>query len=168
MALFVTFPIMRKKSKHCWLCINLIPFRFKTRTSKTLSPLCSKSILKIFLWPTGFKRNWGGGYDIFEDDGEIIGQQFATDTGNMDILAISKDRRELLVVELKKGQAADKVVGQILRYMGYAAQELAEEGQTVKGIIITQEDDLRLRRALSVTPNVSFYRYQVSFKLIPS
>ena len=50
----------------------------------------------------------------------------------MDILAISKDRRELLVVELKKGQAADKVVGQILRYMGYAAQELAEEGQTVK------------------------------------
>ena len=28
--------------------------------------------------------------------------------------------------------------------------------------------DLRLRRALSVTPNVSFYRYQVSFKLIPS
>ena len=86
----------------------------------------------------------------------------------MDILAISKDRRELLVVELKKGQAADKVVGQILRYMGYAAQELAEEGQTVKGIIITQEDDLRLRRALSETPHVSFYRYQVSFKLIPS
>ena len=73
----------------------------------------------------------------------------------MDILAISKDRRELLVVELKKGQAADKVVGQILRYMGYTAQELAEEGQTVKGIIIAQEDDLRLRRALSVTPNVS-------------
>lgn len=55
-----------------------------------------------------------------------------------------------------------------MRKKGYAAQELAEEGQTVKGIIIAQEDDLRLRRALSVTPNVSFYRYQVSFKLIPS
>ena len=119
------------------------------------------------MWPTGFKRNWGGGYDIFEDDGEIIGQQFATDTGNMDILAISKDRRELLVVELKKGQAADKVVGQILRYMGYAAQELAEEGQTVKGIIITQEDDLRLRRALSVTPNVSILPLSGEFQADP-
>lgn len=58
-------------------------------------------------------------------------------------------------------------MGQILRYIGYAAQELAEEGQTVKGIIIAQADGLRLRRALSVTPNVGFYRYQVSFKLIP-
>lgn len=124
--------------------------------------------LEDFLVANWVQTELGRRYDIFEDDGEIIGQQFATDTGNMDILAISKDRRELLVVELKKGQAADKVVGQILRYMGYAAQELAEEGQTVKGIIIAQEDDLRLRRALSVTPNVSFYRYQVSFKLIPS
>lgn len=96
--------------------------------------------LEDFLVANWGQTELGRRYDIFEDDGKIIGQQFATDTGNMDILAISKDRRELLVVELKKGQAADKVVGQILRYMGYAAQELAEEGQTVKGIIIAQED----------------------------
>ena len=31
----------------------------------------------------------------------------------MDILAISKDKSELLVVELKKGRASDVVVGQI-------------------------------------------------------
>lgn len=124
--------------------------------------------LEDFLVANWDQTELGRRYDIFEDDGEIIGQQFATDTGNMDILAISKDRQELLVVELKKGQAADKVVGQVLRYRGYAAQELAEEGQTVKGVIIAQEDDLSLKRALSVTPNVSFYRYQVSFKLVPS
>ena len=44
----------------------------------------------------------------------------------MDILAISKDQKELLVVELKKGRASDVVVGQVQRYMGYALDELAE------------------------------------------
>lgn len=69
-------------------------------------------------------------------------------------------------MELKKGRAADAVVGQVLRYMGYVAQELVEEGQIVRGVIIAQEEDLRIRRALAVTPNVSLYRYHVSFKLV--
>ena len=42
----------------------------------------------------------------------------------------------------------DVVVGQIQRYMGYVVEELAEEGQSVKGIIIALEDDLRIQRAL--------------------
>ncbi len=32
--------------------------------------------------------------------------------------------------------------------------------------IVALEDDIKLRRALSVTQNIDFYRYQVSFKLI--
>ena len=72
--------------------------------------------------------------------------------------------QELLVVELKKGRASDVVVGQIQRYMGYVLGELAEESQSVKGVIIALEDDLRLRRALKVTHNIDFYRYEVSFK----
>lgn len=115
-------------------------------------------------------KNWsqtelGKQYDIFSEDGELVGQQYQTDTGTLDILAISKDKKELLVVELKKGRASDNVVGQIQRYMGYVLEELAEEGQTVKGVIIALEDDLRIKRALAVAPNIDFYRYQVSFKL---
>jgi restriction system protein len=72
----------------------------------------------------------------------------------------------LLVVELKKGRASDAVVGQILRYMGFVSEELAEEGQTVRGAIIALEDDQRIRRALAMVPSVAFYRYQVSFKLV--
>ena len=34
----------------------------------------------------------------------------------MDILAIKKDKSELLVIELKKGRASDAVVGQTLRW----------------------------------------------------
>jgi restriction system protein len=105
-------------------------------------------------------------YDIYEDEGEIVGQQYMTDTGPIDILAISKDRKELLVIELKKGRVSDVVVGQIQRYMGYAKEELCEEGQTVKGLIIGLEDDNKLRRALSVTTGIDFYRYKVDFQLI--
>lgn len=115
-------------------------------------------------------QNWSGTelgklYDIYQEDGEIVGQQYQKDTGAIDILAISKDKKAILVVELKKGRASDNVVGQIQRYMGYVKEELAEENQMVKGVIIALEDDLRIRRALSVANNIEFYRYQVSFKL---
>ncbi len=115
-------------------------------------------------------HNWnqtelGKNYDIYEEDGELVGQQYQSDTGPIDILAISKDKKELLVVELKKGRASDSVVGQIQRYMGYVIEELAEENQTVKGVIIAMEDDLRIKRALKAANNIAFYRYKVSFNL---
>lgn len=115
-------------------------------------------------------QNWsatelGRSYNIYVVDGEKVGQQFPTDTGPIDILAVSKDGKTLLVVELKRGRASDVVVGQVQRYMGYVLEELAEAGQSVRGCIIALEDDLRLRRALSVAPNIDFFRYQVNFKL---
>lgn len=115
-------------------------------------------------------HNWqhtelGKKYEIFEQDGEIIGQQYPSDTGPIDILAVSKDKNELLVVELKKGRISDVVVGQIQRYMGYVKDELAEPNQEVKGVIIALEDDIRLTRALSVTQNIDFMTYKISFKL---
>ena len=115
-------------------------------------------------------KNWkqtelGKQYDIYEEEGELVGQQYQSDTGPIDTLTISKDKRELLVVELKKGRASDSVVGQVQRYMGYVLEELAEENQTVKGAIIAQEDDIRIRRALLVAKNIQFFRYQISFKL---
>lgn len=115
-------------------------------------------------------KNWrhtelGKHYNIYEEDGELVGQQYPSDTGPIDILAISKDQKTILVVELKKGRVSDNVVGQIQRYMGYVKDELAEEHQNVKGVIIGLEEDLRIKRALSVTTNIEFYRYEVSFKL---
>jgi len=99
-------------------------------------------------------KNWkstelGKHYDIYEEDGEMVGQQYPSDTGPIDILAISKDKKELLVVELKRGRVSDVVVGQVQRYMGYVMDELAEENQVVRGVIIGFEDDIKIRRALS-------------------
>lgn len=50
--------------------------------------------------------------------------------------------------------------------MGYVKEELAEANQIVKGVIIGLEADARLKRALAVTSNIEFYRYQIDFKLI--
>ena len=115
--------------------------------------------------------NWehtelGKNYDIYSDESSQTGQQYPTDTGPMDILAISKDKKTLLVVELKRGRASDHVVGQVLRYMSYVQEMLCDEGQSVKGAIIALEDDKKLRRAISMVNGVSFFRYKISFKLV--
>lgn len=122
--------------------------------------------LEDFLVANWAQTELGRDYDIYVEDDELVGQQYQTDTGSIDILAISKDRRRLLVVELKKGRPSDAVVGQILRYMGFVNDELCEFGQTVVGAIIALDDSQKIRRALSLVPSISFYRYQVSFKLV--
>lgn len=122
--------------------------------------------LEDFLVENWHQTELGREYNIYEEDGEPVGQQYETDTGPIDVLAISKDKNRLLVVELKKGRASDVVVGQVLRYMGYVQEELAEEGQEVHGVIIALEDDQRLRRALAAVSRIAFYRYQINFKLV--
>ena len=125
-----------------------------------------ESQLKEFLVANWTNTDLGKKYDIFEDEGQRVGVEYPTDTGRMDILAIRKDGKELLVVELKRGRVSDVVVGQIQRYMGYVTEVLADKGQSVRGAIIGLEDDLNLRRALVVTRNIEFYRYEIKFKLL--
>ncbi|MCC7362079.1 MAG: DUF1016 family protein [Anaerolineales bacterium] len=137
-------------------------------TDETVEDVAAFAIekhLEEFLVENWAQTSLGREYDIYAEEGERVGQQYPTDTGPIDILAVSKDKRTLLVVELKKGRASDTVVGQVLRYMGYVREELAEKRQKVRGVIIAQEDDVRVRRALAMVPEIEFYRYQISFKL---
>jgi restriction system protein len=122
--------------------------------------------LEHFLVANWGQTVFGQDFTIFEEDGEQVGKQYETDAGRIDILAISKDKKRLLVIELKRGRTSDVVVGQLLRYMGYAKEELAEPGQTVEGVIIGLEEDQKLRWAIAPVPSIRFYRYQISFKLI--
>ena len=122
--------------------------------------------LEHFLVANWGQTVFGQDFTIFEEDGEQVGEQYETDAGRIDILAVSKDRKRLLVIELKRGRTSDVVVGQLLRYMGYVKEELAEPEQTVEGVVIGLEDDQKLRWAISPVPSIKFYRYQISFKLI--
>ncbi len=102
---------------------------------------------------------------IHEKD-EPVGQQYATVAGPIEIRAVSRGRKRLLVVELKRDRATNVVVGQTLRNMGYVKEQITELDQMVEDAIIASVDDLKLRWALSAVQRVGFYRYQVDFKLV--
>lgn len=134
-------------------------------TIEDASEFALEKHLEDFLVANWKSTELGKHYDIYEEEGEIVGQQYPSDTGPIDILAISKDKKEILIVELKKGRVSDVVVGQIQRYMGYVKDELAEANQLVRGVIIGFDDDVRIQRALSVAQNIDFYTYKIQFKL---
>lgn len=121
--------------------------------------------LEVFLVTNWDNLDIGKNFRIFQENGELVGQQYETPVGKIDILAESKDHKTLLVIELKRGRASDVVVGQILRYMG-CIQEMVSDHPIVKGMIIGLNADDKLKYALKMTTNIEFYRYQIDFKLI--
>lgn len=125
-----------------------------------------ESHLEHFLVANWSQTDFSRDFTIFEEDGEQVGKQYETDAGRIDVLAVSKDKKRLLVIELKRGRTSDVVVGQLLRYMGFVKEELAEDDQVVEGVVIGLEDDQKLRWALAAVPNVRFFRYQINFRLI--
>ena len=144
--------------------VTLSPIISTDETIEDPSIFALEKHLEDFLVTNWSNTQLSKKYEIYKED-EETGQQFPTDTGSIDILAISKDKKEILVIELKKGRASDAVLGQIQRYMGYVKDEIAERDQKVKGLIIAFEKDIRLERALSVTQDIEFYIYKVQFNL---
>jgi len=114
-----------------------------------------------------FEVIFKGKMKIFADaEGEENeGQQYQTEIGKIDILAIESSSKSFVVIELKKGQSSDKVVGQILRYMGWVKKHLCKDGQAVKGLVICHDPDPKLTYALEMTNNIDVRYYSVSFKL---
>lgn len=92
---------------------------------------------------------------------ELKGRQFNTDAGRIDILAIDNSGN-LVVLELKAGIATIQALGQVLSYMGYISHNIAK-GKEVRGFIIADDFDGKLKYAASVTPAISLKKYVVSF-----
>ncbi len=105
-------------------------------------------------------------WDIYTRDGEPeVGYEFHTPIGRIDLLAKHKREPRWLVIELKREQSSDAVVGQVLRYIGWVQKHLIEDGETVEGLIVATEGDPQLHYALTVVPSVSFQSYEVEFRL---
>lgn len=68
-----------------------------------------------------------------------------------------------MVIELKVGKSSDRVVGQILRYMGWVKENIAGD-KRVRGIIILDEVTDRLKYAVSQVKNICLKRYELEFK----
>ena len=122
--------------------------------------------LEDFLLTNWDQTHLGDNYSIYEENGVLVGRQYRTETGPLDILALSKDGKEFLVVELKRDRASDEVVGQTLRYMGWVKKNLCSNGQVVKGCIIALSGDVKLENALHIVKDIDFVRYEVDFRLI--
>jgi len=119
-----------------------------------------------------FNSIFSNSIQLWYDEEGNIGQQYpiidneARNIGRIDILARNIEENSYIVIELKKGRSSDKVVGQILGYIGWVQEHLCDEGETVKGIIICKEKDKKLEYALKATANIELKFYQINFKLI--
>ena len=82
---------------------------------------------------------------------DLVGRQYSTTVGPIDLLARDKKTGQYVVIELKKGRSADKVYGQLSRYMGWVKANLAG-GDAVMGVIVGSKIDDKLRSAVSAHP----------------
>jgi hypothetical protein len=78
---------------------------------------------------------------------KLVGRQYSTNVGPIDLLATDTKTGDYIVIELKKGRSADKVYGQCSRYMGWLRKNLAVGGQKVHGVIVAREIDDKLKAA---------------------
>ncbi len=72
---------------------------------------------------------------FFDRKNDKDGRQYSTDIGRIDLLCIKGE--EFVVIEIKAGEADDKALGQLLRYMGWVYQNI-EACDLVRGIILAE------------------------------
>lgn len=124
--------------------------------------------LQDFLFDNWDATSLGTDWKLFTRPGEPdAGYEFSTPIGRIDLLARHRTENRWLVIELKRNLTSDQVVGQVLRYMGWIGQHLAEASETVEGLVIAQQGDTRLQYAVSAVPSLSFMGYEVDFRLTP-
>ena len=56
-------------------------------------------------------------------------------------------------------------MGQVLRYMGWVNENLAEKGEEVEGLVIARKADDKIRYAVSAISGVDMLLYEVEFRL---
>ena len=104
------------------------------------------------------------GLKLYEDEeGVFTGVEFPAGQRSIDILAVGNDDA-YVVIETKVSRAYDRVVGQILRYMGWVKENLAG-GTSVRGLIVASEISEDLILATSSVKNIRLVEYEISFSL---
>lgn len=82
----------------------------------------------------------------------------------IDILAVDSIKK-FVVIELKVSQGHEKVIGQILRYIGWVKENLAEGNDEVRGIIVARKITNDLRLAARGASGVMLKEYKLSVEL---
>jgi hypothetical protein len=103
------------------------------------------------------------GLVLYDEEG-ITGVEFPVGGRFIDILAVASNR-DLVVVELKVSRGYDRTVGQLLRYMGWIEENLADSGRQVRGVIVAREVTEDLLLACRSLASVSLFTYTLSIAM---
>ena len=103
------------------------------------------------------------GLKLYEDEG-LTGIEYNAGGRFIDILAVDT-HGTLVVVELKVSRGYDRVIGQLLRYLGWVEANLGD-GKPVRGMIVASEitEDLVLATS-HIADRVKLFEYAISFSI---
>jgi len=99
--------------------------------------------------------------DVIETGLRLVQRQLITRAGRLDLLC-QDALGNYVVVELKKSQGTDQVVGQILRYMGWVKEKYPKSN--VRGIVIVGKKDDALKYAIKAAPNIEAKEFKLSIE----
>lgn len=143
-----------------------IAVRGDVRDIESASEFALESHLEEFLQANWDSIPWGRAL-LLHQTPESDGRQFPAGIWSIDFLAIDQKTNALIVIELKRGQTSDSTIGQVLRYIEWVRENVAEADQRVEGIIVCRAVDEALRLSVRGLPHVSVLTYSVDFKLVP-
>jgi len=99
--------------------------------------------------------------DVIETELRLVERQLITRAGRLDLLC-QDALGNFVVVELKKSQGTDQVVGQILRYMGWVKEKYPKSH--VRGIVIVGKKDDALTYAIKAAPDIEAKEFKLSIE----
>lgn len=102
------------------------------------------------------------GLELYVDENDKDGVEYQTGIGRIDILAIDKDQR-FVVIELKVARGPDYAAAQVLRYKNWVKRNMAD-GNSVRGIIIAQHISDKILYAIADDHEVTTKQYELSLK----
>ena len=103
-----------------------------------------------------------GNPGLIEKGLSLISKEYPISGAGIADLLCKDKRGNYIVIETKKGRESDKVVGQILRYIG----GLKREGKRTRGIIIVNEPDDKLDFAIEAVKDfIKLKYYKVRFEI---
>lgn len=86
-------------------------------------------------------------------------RQVFTPVNAIDLLGFEPAARRWWVFELKRGRSADRVVGQVSRYLGWLGEERRGHSEAAVGAIIVRSADPKLRYAVKANERLSLWEF---------
>ncbi len=99
---------------------------------------------------------------MYESDGGLYGRQFIVPgLGRIDLLAEDIQTGSLVVIELKRDESHESVVGQISMYMSWVRENIARKNQPVIGVMCVFTASPKLALAARNVVGLEVFEYRI-------